>query len=596
MYMITCECLQTIRNNVVFIFLGALICLGLFFQAKYPIFFSIYFSLFFIIFFINTKYILLPGPIGQTFGGLAVLVGVFMPLLFSPMPMTSIAAGYYLTFAVVLGFLLNKRHAYFVLYTLILYGLVDTLYSTYQYTVITDRRPFGFFSDWNIKAFYLFGAALFLFERMATVQKYKNRIISYMAILILMFGMHMAQSRAATAISGFAFIGLWIFVLSTAYDKNRVFKRHLFIFTGLFIVSFILFIALSVPVGNSEIRVATTTANINGRLPLWISTWELIKVHPLTGHGYGLFLNVYDGVRSEYATSGHVAHNDFLEFWMTSGILGLIMTILPVYYFLSRIIIAFQNADLSRFIFSGIGLSFLACAFFNFFFWRVENLLVLLALWKLAQPSYQFEREVAIPFVVKVFIVASVTILALIPIAHSYQDKVVSRSEGSIKELYNWSDSVLGDESLLVPLRAQYFIDLALFSGAGQLDFNGFDFILGQLDSEISRGTLFPEVYCARGQISFLLDETYVDATDHLTKGVSLSPRNIYCQYASFRNSVLYGRPDEALSGLSRFLDQKIPMDRVDSLRTLVSLGLKLAIEESSDDYAVFFSTVLDGI
>jgi len=72
------------------------------------------------------------------------------------------------------------------------------------------------------------------------------------------------------------------------------------------------------------------------RLELYKSTIPLIKEFPIVGTGLGTFTDVYPRVKPEHF-SGHYdnAHNDWIELWVETGFIGLVLAImaLGVYFF-----------------------------------------------------------------------------------------------------------------------------------------------------------------------------------------------------------------------------------------------------------------------
>ena len=62
----------------------------------------------------------------------------------------------------------------------------------------------------------------------------------------------------------------------------------------------------------------------SARMPLWESGWQIIKTAPIIGTGIGTFFIVSRAVRQPNdLSSGNYLHNDYLQFWLETGFIGL---------------------------------------------------------------------------------------------------------------------------------------------------------------------------------------------------------------------------------------------------------------------------------
>ncbi len=68
-------------------------------------------------------------------------------------------------------------------------------------------------------------------------------------------------------------------------------------------------------------------ASTSARLLLWQSTIKMAQAHPLTGTGWGTFVNYYPSYRNplEHNTAGGHSHNDYLEFAAEGGVIALLL-------------------------------------------------------------------------------------------------------------------------------------------------------------------------------------------------------------------------------------------------------------------------------
>ena len=57
---------------------------------------------------------------------------------------------------------------------------------------------------------------------------------------------------------------------------------------------------------------------------MWQSAWQIIKNSPIIGTGIGTFFIVYPPVQHPNdESSGDFLHNDYLQFWLETGLIGL---------------------------------------------------------------------------------------------------------------------------------------------------------------------------------------------------------------------------------------------------------------------------------
>jgi len=289
-------------------------------------------------------------------------------------------------------------------------------------------------------------------------------------------------------------------------------------------------------------------------------------------------------------TAGHFVHNDFLEHWLASGIPGLVLTLIPVTFFTYQFFKSFAKAQYQQTLFAGIGLCLMGYAFFNYFFWRLENLIVMAAVWRLAEyPSGDITSVTVQPkhrfIALLIFLLPTISSLAKVEESIKLTSVEISSSVMS-----SWSDWVLVNESRLIPVYARQFFIQSINGNNDEIDFDRFSALIAQLDSEIRRGTLFPAFYCARAELSYLLNESYETGIAYVVQSEKLDPFDIYCAYARFNLAVVHNNPSLALEQIRKFLSNKLSMQRADAIINLNSVALEYANKQQAEEYVVVFT------
>ena len=183
----------------------------------------------------------------------------------------------------------------------------------------------------------------------------------------------MANSRGGilSLFSELLVAALLFSVLAPAADGSRRVKtskrssRQLFRSNPVRVVLIILFLMV-VPIGviwiggsplptsieavPSEIGAQAHNSRWTGRpWDIWPATWRLIKDHPVAGVGFGgywMAITRYDQASGDM--SPQQAHNDYLEFAASSGIIGVAIAVWFVFTFLRRVRASLRTTDRFR--------------------------------------------------------------------------------------------------------------------------------------------------------------------------------------------------------------------------------------------------------
>lgn len=520
--------------------------------------------------------------------GVAGVVAMAMPTLFSQMPVLSYSWSFYLLAGAFAFLAMRSRIALAIFSAMVLYALVDTFFAFYQMLYLDNTRPGGLFMDSNARAIYVLASILFVFWRLsdAKISNGAKTVFLWILLLVLMAGFHSAQSRAMLALGGLSLASLWLYAILMSPDH----RRPVVGITVAAVVGFLIFYAIFQFIPSGGLAFLNKPEGPDVRLEMWGTAWQLIKEHPFVGHGFGLFLYLYPSVRTEMGTAGHFVHNDFLEHWLASGIPGLVLTLIPVIFFTFRFFKSFISAQYQQTLFAGLGLCLMGYAFFNYFFWRLENLIVLAAVWKLAEDSRVDSDVIKVApkhkvIALLIFLLPIVSLLAKVD-----QQSVIKGNDQGFSNMVRWSDWVLTDESPLIPHRIRWNFIQALNGKSDEIDFENFSQLIAQLDSEIARGTLYPAFYCARAEVGYLLQETYEETLAYIEMSERLDPFNIYCAYARFNLNVAHDKPEMALKQIYTFFNKKLSMQKADAIINLNAIALEFAEKQQADHYVGYFT------
>lgn len=201
-----------------------------------------------------------------------------------------------------------------------LLALPLSLYTAYQGLFLGIERPSAFFANWNTHAAFL---NLILLPAAAWHLTGKNRTLTGMLIAIISFASAMTLSRGAI-LGGSA--GLLCLAL---LGRNHI-TRSAFAGLMLWIIGGYL-IGSSLHEGAPLARLASSVAGENitsGRWVIWESGWEMYKQYPLLGWGMETYWQAYPPFRHPYdGSSGQNVHNEYLQFLIELGPIGLILFI-----------------------------------------------------------------------------------------------------------------------------------------------------------------------------------------------------------------------------------------------------------------------------
>ncbi len=247
----------------------------------------------------------------------------------------------------------NKENFGWIYHTLFFVGLLASIYGVLQYFGIEliwpkTLNPFGgrcvsTFGNPNFLSSYL----ILLFPVSLAYYLYnKNTVFMFLCMISYFCALMATLTRSSWAGLG---ISLIFFILLTYFTQKELIKKKSLVFLIVSLVLIFLFWPQS-PIGGNPPpvgRIFETTQTLtkpqsvygpfHQRLMIWLCGFEMIKEKFITGKGWGLyelfypfyqgyylFLEKFKGLR----THANNAHNEIIEVWAQTGIIGLGLYIL----------------------------------------------------------------------------------------------------------------------------------------------------------------------------------------------------------------------------------------------------------------------------
>ena len=183
----------------------------------------------------------------------------------------------------------------------------------------------------------------------------KTIFFNLIMLLVYIYSVLIADSRQIQ-LALIAILPFWLLALNRYIFKEHRAKIYLILFF-VFILMILLMIIFNV--GNiSELFQRTGKEDVytlTGRVYVWQSAFKLIDIQPILGYGYGAGgseLYIFHKLTSAWSTQS--AHNIFIHQLLDLGIIGLIILILTLGYFLYLSIKLKSKFMISFFIFIAV--------------------------------------------------------------------------------------------------------------------------------------------------------------------------------------------------------------------------------------------------
>lgn len=238
---------------------------------------------------------------------------------------------------------------------------------------VTSGTPFGPFVNRNHYAGFINMLILTTIGLAFTRKRKEKQILFGFFAVIMAVSVFMSLSRAGI-IS--LIISITIFSVFIAYDKFRHNKKMAIAVFIVVLITYLIYLGID-PVIERFYRTDLTREE---RFTIWADAFKGAKDFILTGSGFGTFVNVFPLYFSRPSTAIYDhAHNDYLEFLIETGILGVILLILFLYFYIKNVIKGVWKGELGIIRISLIAaiISMLIHSIFDFNLHITSNLLLL---------------------------------------------------------------------------------------------------------------------------------------------------------------------------------------------------------------------------
>ena len=238
-----------------------------------------------------------------------------------------------------IGFNGNDKKETLFDHLLLILGILLTIYTCYQKFTLGISRPTGLLANWNSHAAVL-AMIIIPWVLRYSLKPFKSTLqLTYITLLsfIFAFAMGLTLSRGTLII-----IVVSIFSLLWFFWQKRLFYKHaLVLFTaiilGYIFTSFFITDSIVQRLQNAS-QVDSLTALGSGRHLLWLPAWAMYLDHPFFGWGLGTFHLLYPQYKPPLSAElGHFTHNDYLQFLLELGPIGLCIFLAFVFILLKRL-------------------------------------------------------------------------------------------------------------------------------------------------------------------------------------------------------------------------------------------------------------------
>jgi len=223
----------------------------------------------------------------------------------------------------------NEQKQRYIDWLLLAIGIALVFYTCYQKFALDMPRPIGLMRNWNTHAALLGMILLPWLLRYAlkpAVSLSQLLSISFLCAFFA-FAMGLTLSRGALLVLVVSLVGLFLFAA-----RQRLFFKHSLAFVVALIIGYLLnnlFVADNIVQrlgAVADVNANSLVALGSGRHLLWLPAWQMYLDNPLTGWGLGMFKLLYSGYKPPLSgEAGFFAHNDYLEFLLELGPIGLLL-------------------------------------------------------------------------------------------------------------------------------------------------------------------------------------------------------------------------------------------------------------------------------
>ena len=264
---------------------------------------------------------------------------------------------YLLVFVIIVNHIKDVKQINLLLGSILVMGFLISIFAIVQrfswsgkiywfQDIPLKSAPFGPFVNYDHFGGYInmiipigFGFML------SNIELPKKILVGFMTIIIST-SLMICRSRGAVLsfLGGMMFLILLIFIIRKHYDRE-VFKKIIFSISLIvvFIILFIYWIDWHVFIGRLK-EIGLEKNFFNPRISIWRDSLKMVRDFPLFGIGLGNFAHVFPYYQTSYVDSfWRHAHNDYLEFLVEMGFLGILPAIIFLFLFFKKVIKKVQN-------------------------------------------------------------------------------------------------------------------------------------------------------------------------------------------------------------------------------------------------------------
>ncbi len=237
----------------------------------------------------------------------------------------------------------NEQKQRYVDWLLLAIGIALVFYTCYQKFVLDMSRPIGLMRNWNTHAALLGMILLPWLLRYALKPAVSTWQLVYVSFLcaFFAFAMGLTLSRGALVVLVVSLVSLFLFAA-----RQRLFFKHSLAFVVALIIGYLLnslFVADNIVLrlgAVADVNANSLVALGSGRHLLWLPAWQMYLDNPITGWGLGMFRFLYMGYKPPLSEeAGFFAHNDYLEFLLELGPVGLLLFLSFVGVLMQRLVL-----------------------------------------------------------------------------------------------------------------------------------------------------------------------------------------------------------------------------------------------------------------
>jgi O-antigen ligase len=229
--------------------------------------------------------------------------------------------------AIIIGYSYSTRQAKIQMQLLLALAVFLSLYTFYQAALLGINRPAALLLDWNTHAAFLTLLLLPLCSRfLIQQQQHQNSYATGALCSLLLLAISFTLSRGA-----FLSLAIGLLLISYYALQHKIKVSYLLKLCAWLAVGYLLAELFNQHESfgsrfNSTVNANNLEALGSGRHLQWKPAWAMFLDRPLLGWGFGTFHLLFAQYKAPLtAEAGFYAHNDYLQFLLELGPIGLLL-------------------------------------------------------------------------------------------------------------------------------------------------------------------------------------------------------------------------------------------------------------------------------